>query len=66
MKKKFFGIFAFLFSFMMLFSCKKEKEGVLGIGLECNYDPFNWTEGVENDYTLPIANKQGKFADGYR
>lgn len=65
MKKKFFGIFTFLFSFLMLFSCKKEKEGVLRIGLECNYDPFNWTEGVENDYTLPIANKQGKFADGY-
>jgi putative lysine transport system permease protein len=37
----------------------------LYVGLECNYAPFNWTESSANDYTLPIANHAGSYADGY-
>jgi ABC-type amino acid transport substrate-binding protein len=35
------------------------------VGLECNYAPFNWTETKENEYTLPISNHAGSYADGY-
>ncbi|MDO5330974.1 MAG: transporter substrate-binding domain-containing protein [Bacillota bacterium] len=37
----------------------------LVVGLECNYTPFNWTQSTANDYTLPISNAAGKYADGY-
>ncbi len=35
------------------------------VGLECDYAPFNWTEISSNDFTLPIANVSGQYADGY-
>lgn len=43
----------------------KNDENILKIGLECNYAPFNWSEAKANDFTLPIYNDSGKFADGY-
>ena len=36
----------------------------LVIGMECGYQPFNWTENAANDYTLPIYGTN-QFADGY-
>ena len=36
----------------------------LVIGMECAYQPFNWTETKANDYTLPIDGTN-EFADGY-
>ena len=27
---------------------------VLVIGMECNYQPFNWTTSKSSEYTLPI------------
>lgn len=36
----------------------------LVIGMECGYQPFNWTENKANDYTLPIYGTN-QFADGY-
>ena len=36
----------------------------LVIGMECAYQPFNWTEPKANDFTLPI-NGTNEFADGY-
>ncbi len=41
------------------------NEEVIRIGMECNYAPFNWTSGTSTDYTLPVYNEAGKFADGY-
>lgn len=38
---------------------------VITIGMECNYAPFNWTAATSSDYTLPIYNEAGKYADGY-
>ena len=35
------------------------------VGLECNYAPFNWTEDTRSAYNYPIANMEGKFANGY-
>lgn len=37
---------------------------VLTIGLECDYQPFNWTEVKANDYTYPIKGSN-EFAEGY-
>ena len=36
----------------------------LVIGMECAYQPFNWTENKENEWTLPIDGTN-EFADGY-
>jgi len=41
------------------------NDDALVVGLECNYAPFNWTENAGNDFTLPIANHAGSYADGY-
>ena len=36
----------------------------LVIGMECNYQPFNWTEQKSNEFTLKIDGTND-FADGY-
>ena len=36
----------------------------LVIGMECAYQPFNWTENKANEWTLPIDGTN-EFADGY-
>ena len=36
----------------------------LVIGMECAYQPFNWTQNSANDFTLPIDGTS-EFADGY-
>lgn len=37
---------------------------VLTVGLECDYEPFNWTETTSNNFTYPIKGSD-KFADGF-
>ena len=37
---------------------------VLVIGMEANYQPFNWTASKESEYTLPIYGTN-EYADGY-
>ncbi len=58
-----------LFSFTTLVGCTDKTripdDGPLIIGMECAYAPFNWTETSSNEYTLPIANVSGAYADGY-
>ena len=46
-------------------SCGSTNENVLIVGMECNYSPFNWTAIKEDEYTLPISNAKGQYADGY-
>lgn len=61
-------VLTLLFSVGAVFSTgcsNKNDENILKIGLECNYAPFNWSEAKANDFTLPIYNDSGKFADGY-
>ncbi len=38
---------------------------VIRIGLECAYIPFNWVAEGQSDFTLPIQNHSGSYADGY-
>lgn len=35
------------------------------VGLECAYQPFNWTDDEKSDTNYPISNMKGKYADGY-
>ena len=67
MKKKLLSFILICFSFICLFSCSRSnnERRLVTIGIDCNYQPFNWTVGSESDATLPISNDQGKFADGY-
>ena len=39
-------------------------EGVLRVGMECNYAPFNWTQAEPSEYAVPIEGGGG-YADGY-
>ncbi len=39
-------------------------EGVLRVGMECGYAPYNWQQVNETEFTAPIADNNG-FADGY-
>ena len=36
----------------------------LVIGMECAYQPFNWTQSYSNEFTLPIDGTS-EYADGY-
>ena len=41
-------------------------EGVLVVGMECAYAPFNWTETTDTDSNVTISNLgQGAYAEGY-
>lgn len=42
---------------------KIKEAGVLRVGMECNYAPFNWTQAEASDTTAEIAS--GGYADGY-
>ncbi|MCR5308268.1 MAG: transporter substrate-binding domain-containing protein [bacterium] len=42
-----------------------KKEGVLVVGMECDYAPFNWTETSATDSNIPISNVSGAYAEGY-
>lgn len=35
------------------------------IGMECAYAPYNWQTSEATDYTIPIDNVSGAYADGY-
>ena len=38
---------------------------VLRVGVECDYPPNNWEENKPTNSNVPLANKEGFFADGY-
>ncbi|MBM6774901.1 transporter substrate-binding domain-containing protein [Olsenella profusa] len=37
----------------------------LRVGMEAAYPPYNWQVEEESEYTIPIDNVDGAFADGY-
>ncbi|MBO4667191.1 MAG: transporter substrate-binding domain-containing protein, partial [Bacilli bacterium] len=39
--------------------------GTFKVGMECAYDPFNWTQADGSNEGYPIANVSGKYANGY-
>ncbi len=66
-KVKFFLILV-MFIFLIV-GCKKEnvlplQDGVLTVGMECAYAPFNWTTITETENSVPISGTNN-FCDGY-
>lgn len=41
------------------------SNGVLKVGMECAYEPFNWTQNDGSNDAYPISNLSGKYANGY-
>ena len=41
------------------------EDGVLTVGMECQYAPYNWTQLTEANGAVPIANNPGSYANGY-
>jgi putative lysine transport system substrate-binding protein len=41
------------------------EDGVLTVGMECQYAPYNWTQLTEDNGAVPIANNPGSYANGY-
>ena len=58
--KKLFMCFILLLSLVMITSCKKvkfdESKGIIVIGLECDYAPFNWLETTQTATNYPVDN----------
>lgn len=67
MKNLFKGLLVAGLSALTLTACGGETvtNDKLVIGMECNYQPFNWTAFEESEHTLPIFGANGEYADGY-
>lgn len=42
-----------------------EEEGVLKVGMEANYAPFNWSQTSASNGAVEISNSPGEYANGY-
>src|SRR5699024_12463858 len=42
-----------------------EEEGVLTVGMEANYAPFNWSQASPSGGAIEIDNSPGEYANGY-
>lgn len=42
-----------------------ENDGVLRVGMEANYAPFNWSQTTPSDNAVEISNSPGEYANGY-
>ena len=41
------------------------EDGVLRVGMEAAYAPYNWQVSEASEFTIPIENAAGSYADGY-
>ena len=41
------------------------EDGVLTVGMECAYAPYNWTQTDDANGAVPISNVPGAYANGY-
>lgn len=41
------------------------EDGILTVGMECAYAPYNWTQMDNSNGAVPIANTPGAYANGY-
>lgn len=42
-----------------------EEDGVLKVGMEANYAPFNWSQPTASDGAVEISNSPSEYANGY-
>lgn len=68
MKKKLgFILLAMMLALLSVFciSCSDKDDGVLKVGMECGYQPYNWTQQDDEGGAVPIYGKDGLYANGY-
>ena len=41
------------------------EDGVLTVGMECAYAPYNWSQPNDSNGAVPIVNSEGNYANGY-
>lgn len=41
------------------------EDGILTVGMECAYAPYNWTQATDANGAVPIINNPGMYANGY-
>ena len=41
------------------------EDGVLTVGMECAYAPYNWIQTDDSNGAVPIVNNPGSYANGY-
>ncbi len=41
------------------------EDGVLTVGMECAYAPYNWMQSDDSNDAVPIVNNAGSYANGY-
>ena len=41
------------------------EDGILTVGMECAYAPYNWMQMDDSNGAVPIANNPGAYANGY-
>ena len=41
------------------------EDGVLTVGMECTYAPYNWMQMDDSNGAVPISNMEGGYANGY-
>ena len=41
------------------------EDGVLTVGMECAYAPYNWMQNDDSNGAVPISNVPGAYANGY-
>jgi len=46
-------------------SIQGTEDGVLTVGMECQYAPYNWTQLTDANGAVEIANNPGAYANGY-
>ena len=44
---------------------KGVEDGVLTVGMECAYAPYNWQQPDDSNGAVPISNVEGSYANGY-
>ena len=49
----------------LMAGCGAKASNELKVGLECNYAPFNWTQGDNSNGAIAISNSQNEYAGGY-
>ena len=40
-------------------------EGILRVGVECDFPPYNWEEKAKSGANVPLFNRLDRYADGY-
>ena len=71
--KRLFAIVLALAMAMTLAACGGEtasvpsgvEDGVLTVGMECAYAPYNWAQPDDSNGAVPISNVEGSYANGY-